>query len=117
MASLLHIRIGVNRRFALVLSAVAILIAPIYLSAGSLLTTNYLEPLLWMGCAYFVILAIKRNDPRYWLWFGVIAGIGMEEKYSIAVFGFAMVAGLLLTPHRRSTSAPTPRPSWGSRSS
>jgi len=30
-----------------------------------------LEPSLWMGCAYFAILAIKRNDPRYWLWFGV----------------------------------------------
>jgi hypothetical protein len=90
-----------GRRFALVLSAVAIVIAPIYLSAGSLLTTNYLEPLLWMGCAYFAILAIKRDDPRYWLWFGVVAGLGMEEKYSMAVFGFGIVAGLLLTPQRR----------------
>jgi hypothetical protein len=90
-----------GRRFALVLSAVTILIAPIYLSAGSLLTTNYLEPLLWMGCAYFAILAIKRDDPSYWLWFGVVAGLGMEEKYSIAVLGFGIVAGLLLTPQRR----------------
>src|SRR5213595_3365693 len=78
-----------GRRFALALSAVTILVAPIYLSAGSLLTTNYLEPLLWMGCVYFAILVIKRDDPRYWLWFGIVAGIGMEEKYSIAVFGFA----------------------------
>jgi hypothetical protein len=90
-----------GKRFALVLSAVTILIAPIYLSGGSLLTTNYLEPMLWMGCAYFAILAIKGDDPRYWLWFGVVAGIGMEEKYSIAVFGFGMVAGLLLTSRRR----------------
>ena len=90
-----------GRRFALALSAVTILVAPIYLSAGSLLTTNYLEPLLWMGCAYFAILAIKHDDPRYWLWFGIVAGIGMEEKYSIAVFGFAIVTGLLLTPQRR----------------
>src|SRR5436853_6803391 len=36
-----------GRRFALVLTAIAVLIAPIYLSAGSLLTTNSLEPLLW----------------------------------------------------------------------
>ena len=90
-----------GRRFALVLSAMTILIAPIYLSNGSLLTTNCLEPLLWMGCAYFAILAIKRNEPRYWLWFGVVAGLGLEEKYSIAVFGFAMVIGLLLTEQRR----------------
>src|SRR6478736_860437 len=62
-----------GRRFALLLSAVTVVVAPQYLSNGSLLGTNCLEPTLWMGCAYFAILAIKRNDPRYWLWFGVIA--------------------------------------------
>jgi hypothetical protein len=90
-----------GRRFALLLSAITIVIAPQYLSNGSLLTTNCLEPNLWMGCAYFAILAIKRNDPLYWLWFGVVAGIGLQEKYSIALFGFGIVIGLLLTPQRR----------------
>jgi 4-amino-4-deoxy-L-arabinose transferase-like glycosyltransferase len=90
-----------GRRFALLLSAITIVIAPQYLSNGSLLGTNCLEPNLWMGCAYFAILAIKRNDPRYWLWFGVIAGLGLLEKYSIAVFGVGMVVGLLLTAQRR----------------
>src|SRR4029077_3250778 len=80
-----------GRRFALLLSAVTVLIAPQYLSNGSLLGTNCLEPNLWMCCAYFAILAIKRNDPRYWLWFGVVAGVGLQEKYSIAVFGFGTV--------------------------
>src|ERR1700691_4104505 len=72
-----------GRRYALFLTAVCVVIAPQYLSNGSLLGTNCLEPNLWMGCAYFAILAIKRSDPRFWLWFGVIAGLGMEEKYSI----------------------------------
>jgi Dolichyl-phosphate-mannose-protein mannosyltransferase len=90
-----------GRAFALLLSAVAILIAPQYLSNASLLTTNCLEPNLWMGCAYFAILAIKRNDSRYWLWFGVLAGVGLEEKYSIALFAFGIVIGLLLTEQRR----------------
>jgi len=90
-----------GRRFAMVLSALAFIAVPFYLNDGSVMTTNCLEPLLWMGCVYFAILAIKRDDPRYWLWFGVVAGIGLEEKYSIAVLGFAIVAGLLLTEHRR----------------
>src|SRR2546421_3781611 len=88
-----------GRRFALLLSATAVLIAPIYLSGGSLLTTNSFEPLLWMGCVYFAILAIKR-DPHYWLWFGVVAGLGLEEKYSIAILGFGIVVGLLVTKQR-----------------
>ncbi len=100
MAAMIARELG-GRRFALLLTAVTMLIAPIYLSAGSLHTTNSYEPLLWVGCAYFAILAIKRNDPRYWLGFGVIAGVGLEEKYSIAIFCFGMVVGLLPTEQRR----------------
>ena len=90
-----------GRGYAIFLSALCSVVVPQYLSNGSLLGTNCLEPNLWMGCAYFLILAIKRENPRYWLWFGVIAGIGLEEKYSIAVFGFGIVVGLLLTEQRR----------------
>jgi hypothetical protein len=89
-----------GKRFAVILTALAVLISPIYLSNASLLTSNCLEPLLWMGCAYCAILAVQRN-PRYWLWFGVVAGLGLQEKYSIAIFGFAIVVGLLVTPQRR----------------
>lgn len=90
-----------GRRFAMILTAVTMVAAPIYLLDGSMTTTNYLEPLLWMGCVHSAILAIKRSDPRYWVWFGVCAGIGLEEKYSIAVLGFGIVLGLLLTEQRR----------------
>jgi hypothetical protein len=90
-----------GKRFAVALAALTVLIAPLYLSDGSLLTSNCLEPLMWMGCAYFAVLAAQRDQPRNWLWFGVVAGIGMQEKYSIAVFGFGIVVGLLLTRQRR----------------
>ena len=70
-------------RYAMLLTAASIALAPIYLSAGSLLTTNCLEPLLWMGCVYFAIRAIT-SDPRFWIAFGATAGIGLQEKYSIA---------------------------------
>src|SRR5271157_1790224 len=89
-----------GHRYAQIISAVSTVIAGMYLSNGSLLGTNCLEPNLWMGCVYFLILAIKRNDPRFWIGFGVVAGIGLEEKYSILVFGVGVVIGLLLTPQR-----------------
>ena len=90
-----------GRAFALICAAATVIAAPQYLNDGALLTTNCLEPLLWTGCVYFAILAAKHDEPRHWLWFGVVAGIGMQEKYSIAVFGFAIVVGLLLTEQRR----------------
>src|SRR5262252_10105568 len=63
------------RRYAMVLTALTLALTPQYLSNGGLLGTNCLEPNLWMGCAYFFILAVNRNHPRYWVWFGVVAGI------------------------------------------
>jgi len=90
-----------GRRFSLILTAICVGLAPQYLSNGGLLGTNALEPNLWLGCAQFVILAIKRNDPRYWIGFGIVAGLGMEEKYTIAVFGLGVVIGVLLTEQRR----------------
>ena len=106
-SSLLVVQSGVlarelgGRRYAILLSAICSVVDPQYLSNGGLLGTNCLEPNLWMGCVYFLILAVQRNDPRYWLWFGVVAGFGLEEKYSIAVFGFGIVVGLQLTEQRR----------------
>ena len=90
-----------GRRYAILLSAVCAAIVPQYLSNGSLLGTNCLEPNLWMGCAYFAILAIRQDNPRHWLWFGVCAGIGLENKYTIAIFCLGIVVGLLLTEQRR----------------
>ncbi len=90
-----------GRRYAMLLAALCVALAPQYLSNASLLGTNCLEPTLWTACAWFAIRAIKRNDPRQWLWFGVVAGIGLEEKYTIALFGAGIVVGLLLTAQRR----------------
>jgi hypothetical protein len=90
-----------GRAGALLVAAAAVAVAPVFLVDASLLLTNDLEPLLWAGCAYFAILAVKRDQPRYWLCFGMVAGIGMEEKYSIGAFGFAVFVGLFLTDQRR----------------
>jgi Dolichyl-phosphate-mannose-protein mannosyltransferase len=62
---------------------------------------NAFEPALWTGCAYVLLRLIKTENPRVWLAFGCIAGIGLQNKYSIAVFAFALLVGLLLTPQRK----------------
>ena len=54
-----------------------------------------------MGCAYVVIRVIKTGNQKLWLWFGLLAGIGLENKYSMGVFGFGIVVGLLPTRERK----------------
>lgn len=95
-----------GKRFAVALACLCALIAPIYLALGDFLSMNAFEPLFWMGCAYVVILAIKRQNPRWLVWFGVLAGVGLENKHSMLFFGFAVVVGLLLTSERKLMASP-----------
>lgn len=88
-------------RFAQLLAALAIIIAPIYLAFHTLLTMNAFDPLCWTLGAYLIMLIIKHDRPRLWLLFGVVAGVGLMNKYSVAFFGFGIVVGLLLTPQRQ----------------
>ena len=54
---------------------------------------NSLEPLLWMGCAAILIRMIKTGDTRLWFWFGVLAGIGLENKDTMAYVRFRSHSG------------------------
>lgn len=92
--------------FAQALAAMCSGCAGIYLILFHLFTMNAFEPLLWMSCAYIVIRIIKTGNQKLWLWFGVIAGIGLENKYSMAVFGLSIVTGLVLTKERKAFASP-----------
>ncbi len=87
-------------RFAQVLAAIAVIVAPIYLAFDNLLTMNAFEPLFWTACAYIVLLIVRGKDPRWWLPFGLVVGIGLLNKYSMAFFGLSLAGALLLTPQR-----------------
>lgn len=94
------------RRFAQALACVAVIVAPLYLGLDNLLTMNAFEALFWMGCTLIAVKIIKGSSPRLWLLFGLLAGIGLENKHSMLFFGFAFFAGLLLTPERRFLRSP-----------
>jgi len=90
-----------GRRFAQGLAALAVLLAPGFLAVDNWLSMNPFEPLFWMGCAYLAIRIVRTGNQKLWLWFGLLAGIGLENKHSMLIFGFGILAGLLLTPERR----------------
>ncbi|MBZ5505361.1 MAG: glycosyltransferase family 39 protein [Acidobacteriia bacterium] len=87
-------------RFAQAMAALAVVMVPIYLVGHEWLTDNVFEHLIWMGCIWLVLRAINSGDARYWLWFGILAGFGFENKYSIAFLLLGLLVGVVLTPHR-----------------
>jgi 4-amino-4-deoxy-L-arabinose transferase-like glycosyltransferase len=92
--------------FAQGLAALAALIAPGFLGLDNLLTMNAFEPLFWMGCAWLLLRILKTDNQRLWICFGILAGFGLENKYSMGLFAAGLIFGLLLSPRRRDLAKP-----------
>jgi hypothetical protein len=58
--------------------------------------------LWWALIAYFVVRLLRTENPRWWLAIGATLGLGLLTKYSIVFYIAGILAGLVLTPARRS---------------
>lgn len=88
-------------RFAQALAALATLVAPNTVVFGTFLSMDAFDQLFWVSAAYVLLLILKRDDPRLWLVFGLIAGLGLLTKLTILSFGLAVLIAVLITPARR----------------
>jgi hypothetical protein len=91
-----------GRRTAQILAMTAVLAGPVFLGTSNYLSMNSFEPCFWMGALLVVLrLAEGSAGPRAWLLFGLLAGVGIENKHSTVFFLVALVVGLILSPQRR----------------
>ena len=88
-------------RFAQSMAALATLITSAYLVLDGFYSMNAFDVLFWSLAIYIIILIIRRGEPKLWLLFGVVAGLGLLNKYSIGFFGLGFIIALLFTPHRK----------------
>jgi len=73
----------------------------IYLTFDNFFSMNAFEPVFWMAGAAIVLRILNGGDRRLWLLFGVLAGLGLQNKHSMLFFGSGLFVGLLLAPARR----------------
>ncbi|HEX9068195.1 MAG TPA: glycosyltransferase family 39 protein, partial [Ktedonobacterales bacterium] len=83
------------------LAALGSATALVLLGTGSLYAYDVFDEFWWTLAATVLIALLRAERPRYWLAFGVVAGLGLLTKETIIFWGFALVVGLLLTPQRR----------------
>jgi hypothetical protein len=93
-------------RAAQVLAALCTFFAPVFLVMGHYYSMNGIDVLCWAALALLAIRILQRDQPRLWVWFGLLAGLGLENKYSVAFFAAGLAGGLLLTPQRRQLASP-----------
>ncbi|MFI4974511.1 MAG: glycosyltransferase family 39 protein [Caulobacterales bacterium] len=93
-------------RFAQWLCGVAVLLAPVFLVDGLILTTDFMQPLTWLGCSWCLVRLVQTKDERWWIAIGAIVGVSMASKYLIGFYIAGLAVGVLATPLRASLLRP-----------
>ncbi len=93
-------RLG-GKTFAQVLAALLVFFAPIFVRPGTLFQPVIFDQLWWtLGC--WTLLRWKETtDGKWWILLGLILGIGILTKFSIFVFGFGVLVGIVATSDRK----------------
>lgn len=76
------------------LAALAWAVAPLTVISGHLLSTTTLDLLVWTLISWLVVRLVRTRAHRLWLVIG-LTGVGLLNKYLVAFFVVALVAGLL----------------------
>jgi hypothetical protein len=103
VAVLLAAELG-GKRFAQILTAIAVALTPVLMSFGGKAGTDEANPLLWTLAAYALLRVLdgRDGDERRWsLIAGAALGAAFETKYSVIFFAAALLGGLAATPERR----------------
>ncbi|TAN15767.1 MAG: glycosyltransferase family 39 protein [Chitinophagaceae bacterium] len=72
-----------------------------FLRMNLLFQPNSMDVLYFTICVYYTVRYIHTSSGKYLLYCGILIGLGLLNKYTMALFPIGMLIGLLLTPHRR----------------
>lgn len=98
--SLITIELG-GRKFAIALACLGIILAPAFVASEYLLQPVIFDQFWWVLTVYLIIKYINSSSVRYLYFIGVVVGLGLLTKYTMAFFAIALIIGLVVTKQRR----------------
>lgn len=82
------------------LAAFAVLVSPLYLLTNTLFQTVTFDQLAWVVCSLLLLRLINEDRPQFWVWIGLVIGIGLQTKYTILLWALGLVVAVILTDRR-----------------
>jgi hypothetical protein len=95
-------------RGAQLLAALAVAVTPQLLAMSSFYSMNALEMVVFAMLELLAVRILGGGAPSLWLAFGLVAGLGLLNKYSVALLAGGLVVGMLGTSQRRPLATPWP---------
>jgi len=106
LAALIARELGGRRRAAALASAAAFAVTGNHFMFH-IYSMNFLDVLFWQACLLILIRIIRTGRARLWLVFGLVAGLGLQNKTSVLFLLFGLGVGLLLTRERARLKSPS----------
>ncbi len=100
LAALMTRKLG-GGPFAQALAALSVVVAPVLIGQGKFFSMNPFDVLFWAIAGYIVVIILSDDQPKLWILFGGVVGLGLLNKYSMGFMVVGLVAGLLLTQQRK----------------
>lgn len=88
-------------RFAQGMAALSVVVAHVLIGNGRYYSMNAFDVFFWALVGYIVVKILTEDKPGLWIAFGIIAGLGLLNKYSIGFLCTGLIAGLTLTSQRK----------------
>jgi 4-amino-4-deoxy-L-arabinose transferase-like glycosyltransferase len=76
------------------------------LGVHHLISTTSNDYLLWAVALLIVARLLRTTQPRLWVSFGAVCGLGLLNKHTMLFLGLGVVAGVAVTPARRLLASP-----------
>jgi len=95
-----------GKRFALLLASVAGFAPVGNLFQFHIYSMNFIDLLFWQACILIIIRLVRTENPKLWIPFGIVAGMGLQNKTSLLFLVFGLVVGVLLTKRRQDLKSP-----------
>ena len=74
--------------------------APLFVATGRFLSTVTVDIAVWCAATLLVARLLRSADVRLWLAVGAVVGVGLMNKWTVAIWVLAMGAAMLLSPAR-----------------
>ncbi|BBX13857.1 hypothetical protein MNVM_29380 [Mycobacterium novum] len=95
LAALLAAEFG-GRRNAQVITAAAVAASPLFMGAAMFFGTTVVDQLIWIAVLLLVTRALRVGTVPAWLPAGLVAGVGLEAKQTVALLLVGIAVGLAL---------------------
>ncbi|WP_255657648.1 glycosyltransferase family 39 protein [Actinoplanes sp. L3-i22] len=86
--------------------AASVVFGTFALSAAHVGSTAATDLLVWLGVILFVVRALLYEQPRAWLWAGLVTGLGLYNKHLVFLLLLCLGGALLITGPRRVLRSP-----------